>query len=148
MGDYHSFTKYCNDSYYGYHGFTDDKTVLDPEDDAAHVNLGGKWRMPTDAEWTELRENCTWEWTTINGVDGSKVTSNKPGYTDKYIFFPASGYRVNTYLHSTGSFGGYWSSTLYTDLPHNVWHVYFYTSHLYRGYYGRYNGLPVRPVTE
>ena len=35
------------------------KTVLDPEDDAAHVNWGGSWRMPTKAEWQELLDNCT-----------------------------------------------------------------------------------------
>ena len=41
-------------------GPIDNKTVLEPEDDVAHVKLGGKWRMPTDFEWTELRAKCTW----------------------------------------------------------------------------------------
>lgn len=43
-------TKYCNNASYGDNGFTDNKTTLEPEDDAAHVNWGGSWRMPTDAE--------------------------------------------------------------------------------------------------
>ncbi|MGM9818180.1 MAG: hypothetical protein ACI30B_04270, partial [Paludibacteraceae bacterium] len=57
---------------------TDGKTVLDLEDDAAAVKLGGKWRMPTDAEWTELRENCEWTLTSDyngTGVAGRIVTS-------------------------------------------------------------------------
>ena len=49
MGSGDTMTKYCTESTYtyGYNGFTDGKTVLNLEDDAAHVNLGGKWRMPT-----------------------------------------------------------------------------------------------------
>ena len=50
MGASNTITKYCTKSNYGYNRFTDGKTVLDQEDDAAHVNLGGNWRMPTDAE--------------------------------------------------------------------------------------------------
>ena len=70
-------TKYCNNASYGDNGFTDNKTTLEPEDDAAHVNWGGSWRMPTDAEWQELRDNCTWTWTTQNGINGYQVTSQK-----------------------------------------------------------------------
>lgn len=100
------FTKY-----YNYGG----KTVLDPEDDAAYVNWGGNWRMPTKAEWQELKDNCTWEWTTQNGIDGYKVTSNKAGYTYKFIFLPAAGYRYDSNLSSEGSEGDYWSSSLVED---------------------------------
>ena len=57
-----TFTKYCNKSSYGYNGFTDTKTKLDPDDDAATVNWGGSWRMPTVAEMTELQSECTWIW--------------------------------------------------------------------------------------
>ena len=93
------------------------KTVLDPEDDAAHVNWGGSWRMPTKAELYELRTNCTWTWTTINGIKGYKVQSNKSGYTDRWIFLPAAGCRSGTFLRSVGSYGLYWSSSLNTDDP-------------------------------
>ena len=99
-----TFTKYNNNG---------GKTVLDPEDDAAHVNWGGNWRMPTKAEWRELYDNCTWTWTTQNGINGYKVTSNKEGYTDKFIFLPAAGYRNNSDLNSVGSYGNYWSSSCY-----------------------------------
>ena len=56
-----TLTKYCNKSNYGNNGFTDTKTVLDPEDDAAIANWGGAWRMPTYDEFSELKNNCTWD---------------------------------------------------------------------------------------
>ena len=100
------FTKYNNE---------DGKTVLDPVNDAAHVNWGGSWRMPTKAEWQELLDNCTWEWTTQNGINGYKVTSNKEGYTHKSIFLPAAGNRSGIGLYGEGSEGYYWSSSLWED---------------------------------
>ena len=151
MGSKDSQTKYCTKSTYGYNGFTDGKTVLVPEDDAAHVALGGKWRMPTDSEWTELRKNCTWEWTDNyngTGVAGRIVTSNVEGYKDKSIFLPAAGYRGNTDLNGAGSYGYYWSSSLYTDYPYRAWLVLFNSDSVYRSYYYRCYGLSVRPVTE
>ena len=144
MGDYSSLTKYCSDSEYGYNGFTDTKIVLDSEDDAARVNLCGSWRMPTDAEWTELRNNCTWTWTTQNGVDGYLVT----GPNGNCIFFPAAGYRGSTDLYNAGSDGVYWSSSLYTDDPGYARNVYFYSDSVFRSSGYRYYGRSVRPVSE
>ena len=77
-------------------GTVDNKTTLDLEDDVAHVTWGGNWRMPTREEMDELHDNCTWEWTTINGVNGYRVTSKKQGYTNRSIFLPASGYKANS----------------------------------------------------
>ena len=88
-------TKYCYDVKYGAEGFIDNKRILDQEDDAAHVNWGGDWRMPTKVEVDELISNCTWEVTTRNGVSGYLVTSNKSGYTDQSIFFPFAGFYNN-----------------------------------------------------
>lgn len=138
------FTKYINNSSYG---TVDNKTVLDSEDDAAHVNWGGNWRMPTDAEWTELRENCTWTWTTQNGVNGQLVTSNKEGYTDKSIFLPAAGSLRITRLDYAGSYGFYTSSSLYTN-PCFAWFVRFNSDLVSRSGASRYDGLSVRPVTQ
>ncbi|MBQ8056015.1 MAG: hypothetical protein IJ270_04275, partial [Paludibacteraceae bacterium] len=86
-----SLTKYCNDINYGFNKFIDNKLELDLEDDAASVNWGGKWRMPTADELDDLRYSCTWEWTTQNGVVGLLGTSRVEGYTDRTIFFPAAG---------------------------------------------------------
>ena len=134
-------TKYCTESDYGYYGFTDGKTVLDPEDDAAHVNLGGKWRMPTDDEWTELRENCASpRRTTQNGVDGYLVT----GPNGNSIFFPAAGLRDSTYLYLAGSEGFYWSSSLNTGYPREARDVLFYSDYVYRSNNRRHFGQSMR----
>ena len=134
-------TKYNTKSSYG---TVDSNTVLDPEDDAAHVNWGGSWRMPTDAEWTELRTQCTWTWTTQNGVNGRLVT----GPNGKSIFLPAAGGRRGTDLIDAGSWGSYWSSSLTTDYPDYAWRVGFDSDYVYRYYYYRYYGFSVRPVSE
>ena len=83
-GSYDTQTKYCTDSSYG---TVDNKTVLDPEDDVAHVKWGGTWRMPTLDEQKELLNKCTWNWTTQNGVNGYKGT----GPNGNSIFLPAAG---------------------------------------------------------
>ena len=64
-------------------------------------------RMPTEAELLELRVKCTWEWTTLNYVNGYKVT----GPNGNSIFLPAAGYRYGTSHYDVGSAGNYWSST-------------------------------------
>lgn len=132
-----TFTKYNNES---------GKTVLDPEDDAAHVNWGGSWRMPTKAEWQELIDKCTWTWTTQNGINGYKVTSKKAGYTDKFIFLPAAGNREDSDLNFVGSGSVYWSSSLSEFDSYNAWYVYFNSDDHDFSYYGRYLGESVRPV--
>ena len=139
MGDWNMMTKYCNDSYYGYNGFSDTKTVLDLEDDAANVNLGSKWRMPTDAEWTELREKCTWTWTLQNGVNGWLVTASN----GNSIFLPSADYRRDIYF---GTDGGYWSSSLDTSYPSFAWSVSFVFNSVLRDYNLRCLGFSVRPV--
>ena len=70
-GSYTSLTKYCTSSSYG---TVDNKTILEPEDDVAHVKWGGSWRMSTLDEIKELDNNGTWTWSTLNGVNGYRVT--------------------------------------------------------------------------
>ena len=144
-GSYNTLTKYNTDSSCG---TVDYKTTLELSDDAARANWGGSWRMPTDAELTELREQCTWTWTTQNGVYGYKVTSNKSGYTNKSIFLPAAGYREDSTLRSAGSYGDYWSSSLYTDFPYYALGVTFSSGIVYWNYHYRRCGLSVRPVCQ
>ena len=152
--DREGWTKYVpsdESSYWSGTGSPDNKTVLDPEDDVAHVVLGGNWRMPTDAEWNELNENCTWRWTYSyngSGVAGQIVTSNKPGYTDKSIFLPAAGYRDGDYLNFVGLIGEYWSSSLNTVYPFYAYDENFNSGDVYRGNDDRFNGQSVRPVLE
>ena len=145
-GSISTLTKYCNDSSYGHNGFTDTKTTLDPDDDVAHVKWGGDWRMPTKGEFTELFNNCTWTWTKLNGVNGYRVTSKKSGYTDRSIFLPAAGYRGDTSLGNVGSYGNYWSSSLYTGGPFSAWIVVFGSGYRNASNGYRFYGLSVRPV--
>ena len=105
---YKFFTTDGGGTFTKYNG-TDGKTTLDPEDDAATVNWGGKWRMPTDDEWRELYKNCTWTWTTLNGVNGYEVKSNANGNS---IFLPAAGYCNVDGWNKAGRKGIYWSSSL------------------------------------
>ncbi len=146
-GNSSTMTKYCNESNYGYNGFTDNKTVLAPEDDAAAVALGGSWRMPTKAEQDELRSQCTWTWTTNyngTGVRGRLVT----GPNGNSIFLPAAGYRAGTSLYYAGSYGYYWSSSLSTDSPYYAYFVYFNSGSVYWDLDLRCDGQSVRPVSE
>ncbi|MBQ9463468.1 MAG: leucine-rich repeat protein [Bacteroidales bacterium] len=131
-GSSNNLTKYNTSSSYG---DVDNKTVLDPEDDAATVNMGGSWRMPTDAEWTELRDNCTWTWTNDyngTGVKGQIVTSNKPGFTDKSIFLPAGDNKGPWGYPTSFTDGNYWSASIYLDNSSHVWRVHFNSYAVYR----------------
>ena len=139
-GSSKSLTKYNTSSSYG---TVDNNTQLELSDDAARANWGGSWRMPTDAEWTELYEQCTWTWTTQNGVYGRKVTSKTNGSS---IFLPAAGIRYDSLLDDAGRFGDYWSSSLYADYPNDAWYVYFDFGNVSRDGSYRYYGRSVRPV--
>jgi hypothetical protein len=141
-GSYNTLTKYNNSSSYG---TVDNKTQLELSDDAARANWGGSWRMPTRAEQDELRENCTWTWTTQNGVNGYKVTSKKNGNS---IFLPAAGCRYDSSLSSAGSSGYYWSSSLSTDYPRTAYDLSFNSDYVVWNGYDRYIGFTVRPVCQ
>ena len=142
---HYKFTKYCTDASSGDNGFIDNKTVLEPEDDAATANWGDVWRMPTDAEWTELREQCTWTYTTLNGVYGYQVASKTNGNS---IFLPVAGFRNGTSLYLQGTRGYYSSSSLLENYSDNVWIVTFNHEEVYRHSNNRNNGLSVRPVQD
>ena len=143
------WTKYIpssKSSYWSGTGNPDNKTILDPEDDVAHVKLGGKWRMPTIEEFQELKDNCTSEWTKLNGVKGRKFTSKINGNS---IFLPAAGYRSSGSLYNVGSNGHYWSSSLYTDSPRGACYLSFDSYDVNTSYYYyRSYGHSVRPVSE
>ena len=134
-------TKYCTDSDYG---TVDNKTVLDPEDDVAHVKWGGSWRMPTKKEQDELRNNCDWEWTTLNGVKGYKVI----GPNGNSIFLPAAGYRYGLDVSFRGYYGYYWSSLLNSDLSYCAYYLEIYDGYFVWFYSSRCYGKSVRPVSE
>ena len=120
-GSYTTITKYCTSFLVG---SVDNMAKLELVDDAASVNWGGNWRMPTEAEQNELKNSSytTWDWTILNEVEGYMITSKINGNS---IFLPAAGYRTDSYLSYVGSFGGYWSSSLDTSRPYRANFMYF-----------------------
>ena len=137
-------TKYCDKSSYGKDGFTDTKTVLDAEDDAATVHWGNGWRMPTLDEIRELCSNRSNIWTTQNGVKGRLFT----GPNGNNLFLPAAGYYDGTSLGYAGSYGGYWSSTLSDAYPYGAYIIGLHSGNVNWGNSDRYYGQSVRPVVN
>ena len=134
-------TKYCTGSDWGRE---DNKTVLEPQDDVAHVKWGGTWRMPTTDEQRELLSECSWEWTELNGVPGYSVT----GPNGNSIFLPAAGDRYGSEAGYRGIVGVYWSSLLPGNGSDHA-HLLYFDSDYHDWYYSyRYVGLSVRPVSE
>lgn len=139
-GSYNTLTKYCSDPSYGYNGFTDYKTTLDPEDDAAFAQLGDKWRIPTISEIEELLNKCSWVWTSVNGIKGYKVT----GSNGNSIFLPASGFWYEKLLEDVGVSGLYWSSNVYNGIGR--YSLEFYPEYKGSRGFGFYYGHQIRPV--
>ena len=138
-GSYKTMTKYCTSSSYG---TVDDKTELELEDDAAYANWGPSWRIPTKEQQDELRNNCTWTWTTMNGVKGEKVT----GPNSNTIFLPAAGCLDGNTHYDLQSYGYYWSRTLHADRSFYAYYIMFYPQYVDYHNYHRYQGFSVRPV--
>ena len=115
---------------------------IDAEHDAATVNLGAPWCMPTKDDIQELYDNCDWVRKTINGVNGYLVTSKINGNS---IFFPAAGIGYGTSLGNRGSLGLYRSSSWYSS--DSAYLMSFDSSSVNpQNYYNRCNGFSVRAV--
>lgn len=141
QGSSTSMTKYYTKSSYG---TVDNKTVLDLEDDAAYVNMGAEWRMPTYDELNELVNECTWTWTTQNGTKGHKVT----GPNGNSIFLPAAGFRYDSILYLEGDYGYYWSASLYESRPYGAWGLSFSSGNHVMYCNDRFIGHTVRAVVR
>ena len=166
-GTYYSMTKYCVSRSYG---TVDNNTTLDSDDDAATVNWGGKWRMPTHVEQEELENNCYWVWTRsynetgMNGYiiykakslsdKGQVVTSgNTPSssysLSDSHIFLPAAGCRINGSLSDVRLHGYYWLSSLNESYSNDAWRLNFDSSYRdIKVIFNRCAGMSVRAVCE
>ena len=121
-------------------------TNLTLEQDAAHVNLGGNWRMPTKAELQELIDNCDVTWTddyNRTGVKGSIFTSRVNGNS---IFFPAAGYGYYSHMYDVGSVGKYWSASLASSGYANSLRLEI--NNITTNFSSSINGYSVRAVCE
>ncbi len=167
-----TLTKY---NYSTSYGTVDNKYTLDLSDDAARVNMGGSWRMPTYDEQRELINNCYWEWTSSysgKGVEGyivykvksasdkgkvmkysgiNTTTEGRYSRADPHIFLPAVGwYCYDSRLYGAGDYGSYWSSSLYDSScgPYGAYYLDFNSGIVSRGSNYRYYGQSVRAVVE
>ena len=164
-GSYNTQTKYNANSSYG---TVDNRTTLEPVDDAATVNWGGSWRMPTYKEQTALRDSCYWEWTTNyndKGVSGyivykakaaadrglkkhigsSTTTSATYSLSDNHIFLPTAGYRGSWDSYYTKQGGGYyWSDMVFPN--HDAYILFICPEDVCWRNYDRSCGQSIRPV--
>ena len=142
------WTKYVSSAYPSYwsgEGSPDSIKFLNSGDDAASVNLGGKWRMPRQSEVEELLTYCTTKWTIRKGVRGRTFTSTINGNS---IFLPAAGFRDGDYLGAEGSYGYYWSSSRVKQYPNEAQRILINSEKASIQYIARYLGLSVRAVTD
>ena len=138
------FTKYNMDDSFG---DIDNKTELDPEDDAATANWGNDWQMPSAEQFDELideRYTIT-TWVNKNGSYGRLITSKAGG---RSIFLPAAGYRYSTDRTYAGTDGYYWSRSLMPSYTNRAYHLTFDLSQLGKADLSRYAGCNVRPVRK
>ena len=132
----------------GEYGTVDNKLTLDLEDDAARANMGGDWRMPTQADFLEMLDYTDSEWVenfNCSGVNGRKFISKINGNS---IFIPASGYRSVSSFYGQGRYGYVWSSSLYAVGPDYAWDLYFGSGYAMAGSLSRSFGFVARAVMK
>ena len=138
-GSDQTLTKYCTDDYFG---TVDNLTVLYPEDDAATVNWGSSWCMPTKEQFLELSSYCSKIWTTRNGVNGYLYI----GPSGNTLFLPATGKFMGSSLQESGTRGYYWSRSLVEDITYSAWCLNFGSNYMHSSSNSRNQGITVRAV--
>ena len=121
-----------------------DRTELLLKDDAAYVNMGSDWHMPTDKQIQELIDNTFHDVEVVNGNKGMRYISKKD--TSKSIFMPFAGGCYSGNPVSVGSYGYCWSSSR-NDVSNGYYLYCISNGDTYLSYYGgRYLGFSVRGV--
>lgn len=140
--------KYCMTPDFGK---VDGLSSLEVTDDAATMNKGSGWRIPSFSEMEELVNDCSWEW--VNDYDGSGtcgfiVSGTKPGFTENCIFLPAAGFRdapERTMWYRSRLL--YWTRDVVQHVSYNAWYLIFYEKGIELHDDGRrYYGKSIRPV--
>lgn len=140
-----------NTETYGFTKYTggDGKSQLEPIDDAAAIEWGSGWRMPTggeNGEFKKLYDNCVWTW---NIELGGYLMTGKGEYAGISVFFPAAGDGESTFLSLPGGVGIYWSSSLVTSHTCSAYDVWFDRNYVdLKDCIYRCHGGSVRPVSD
>ena len=133
-------TKYCNNRY---SGDIDNLTILQSIDDAAAVNWGNDWRMPTKEQWEELLQNTAQEWITQSNVNGCLFTASN----GNSMFLPASGRIMEGGGNGERGLGAcYWTSSLNIEFDQNAWHGVIAQNNKRVDFCSRWCGCSIRPV--
>lgn len=130
-------TKYCTSTKYG---LVDDLILLQPEDDAASVIMGGSWRIPSEAEWRELYSNCSRTWTEKNGVKGNIFVSRVNGNS---IFIPSI--RIK---YKVTDIGEYWTNRIDKSYNSNAYYLEIDDDSFWFPSLSRCDGHTIRAVCE
>lgn len=118
---YQHWVDYNGDGWWDYGESTINSDISGTQYDAARANWGGSWRMPTLAEMKELVDKCDWVWTSVNGINGRRVT----GPNGNSIFISAAGYRHGSSVSGVGESGDCWSSTPLEDYDVDAYYLFF-----------------------
>lgn len=139
-----TLTKYCSLPQFGYNGFTDTLTILEPSDDAVVAILGDDYCMPTYEAWVELYQNTNHYWTQQNDVNGRLFVSEN----GQSLFIPAVGYYDVGGHYGAPVYGFYWSSKLYSENPNGARFFSFNSDSYEMNWRSRFDGLPIRPIQK
>jgi len=120
----------------------DNKTTLELSDDAARAKRGASWRIPTEAEWDELKNSCKWRRTTQKDTNGFLITAPN----GNSIFLPFAGCLYFTTYDELGRYGLYWTSTLDEEYPTSAKAMILFDEGCQIFNYLRAMGLSIRPV--
>ena len=132
---------HCDGSQFTCHDLGNE--IIGKSNDVAQIQWGGTWLMPTQEHIEELLNNCTHEWTMMNGVKGVKFTSKT---NNSFIFLPAAGKRYDSVLGETGVKGNYWTSTQDNSSNAFAYCLCFDAVLTYCSDLPRNNGVSIRPV--
>ena len=145
ISGFFSLTKYCTDSMYGFNDFTDNLTELLPEDDAATVNMGTSWCMPSIAQIEELLNKCSSEEIQVNGMNVIHFI----GPNGNQIILPLAGHDYYRGYEQAGIYGDYWSRSLHLDDNSKAGSFWLYIGNISKTNYEERNcGLSVRAVRK
>lgn len=143
-GNYYAWaeTETKNTYVIGNYNYNSGIETIDASHDAATINMGGNWHIPTLDDFEELITNCTWTWTSMNEVDGCLLT----GPNGNSMFLPAAGGMGGEEVHNDKTCGIYWLNSIFPNDTEYAWGILSDADTIKRTSYCRYYGQTIRPA--